>query len=152
MSGTPAERVQDLLEELLDAFDIDAEAHVEDNGQSIRGVLSGDDVGLFIGRHGQTIDAIQHLAYRIAFHGESSRRPVEIDADGYRERRAAAIQRQADQAAEDAKRFSRPVALDAMSAIERKIAHEYLRDTPGVETYSEGEEPDRHLVVAPLAS
>ena len=72
-----------------------------------------------------------------------------IDAAGYRDRRAAALQGQADQAVADALRFSRPVALDAMSAPERKVVHEYLRDNGDVETYSEGDEPDRHLVVAP---
>jgi spoIIIJ-associated protein len=77
---------------------------------------------------------------------------VVIDAEGYRARRAEALQRLADQAAEDARRQGRPVALDVMTASERKLVHEYLRDRGGVETYSEGEEPDRHLVVAPLVT
>ena len=62
------------------------------------------------------------------------------------------LHRQADQAAERAARSGRPVALDAMSATERKVVHEYLKDRDDVETYSEGTEPDRHLVVAPLDS
>ena len=69
---------------------------------------------------------------------------------GYRERREQALQRQADEAAENAVDSGRPVALDAMSATERKVVHEYLKDREDVETYSEGTEPDRHLVVAPL--
>ena len=73
-----------------------------------------------------------------------------VDAAGYRERREAALARQADEAAEDAVRSGRPVALDAMSATERKVVHEHLKDREDVETYSEGNEPDRHLVVAPL--
>ena len=73
-----------------------------------------------------------------------------VDAAGYRERRATALHRQADDAAEDALRTGRPVALDAMSATERKVVHEHLKDREDVETYSEGTEPDRHLVVAPL--
>jgi spoIIIJ-associated protein len=107
-------------------------------------------MGLFIGRHGQTIDAVQHLAYKAAAQSSTPPPKVEVDAAGYRERRRAALERQADQAADDAVRSRRPVALDAMSATERKVVHEYLKDRPDVETYSEGTEPDRHLVVAPL--
>ena len=136
---------------LSDALGLDAEVEVVADGDQIRGVLHGDDMGLFIGRHGQTIDAVQHLAYRIALaHGGGERRRIVIDAEGYRARREEALHRQADQAADDAVRYKRPVALDAMTASERKIVHEYLRDRGDVETYSEGEEPDRHLVVAPL--
>jgi len=148
---TPAERVRDLLERLNEALELDAEVEIVEDGDHIRGVLHGDDMGLFIGRHGQTIDAVQHLAFKVAARGESPAPKVEVDAAGYRDRRRQALERQADQAAADALRSSRPVALDAMSATERKVVHEYLKDRVGVETYSEGTEPDRHLVVAPLS-
>jgi spoIIIJ-associated protein len=75
---------------------------------------------------------------------------VVIDAAGYRARRAEILERQADRAVEEALQFARPVALDSMVASERRVVHEYLRDRHDVETYSEGEEPDRHLVVAPV--
>jgi spoIIIJ-associated protein len=148
-SDTPEARVRQLLEEVVDALDLDAEIQVSDNGEVITGKLVGEDLGLVIGRHGQTIDALQHLAWRIAVRESDERRRVVIDAAGYRDRRAAALQAQADQAVADALRFSRPVALDAMTASDRKVVHEYLRDRGDVETYSEGDEPDRHLVVAP---
>jgi spoIIIJ-associated protein len=147
---TPAERVQELLERVSDALDLDAEVEVIEEQDRIRGVLHGDDMGLFIGRHGQTIDAVQHLAFKVAARGESPAPRVEVDAAGYRDRRRAALERQADQAAVDAVRSARPVALDAMSATERKVVHEYLKNRDDVETYSEGTEPDRHLVIAPL--
>lgn len=154
MSGqerTPAERVRELLEHVNEALELDADVEVVEEADRIRGVLNGDDMGLFIGRHGQTIDAVQHLAFKVAAQGQSPAPRVEVDAAGYRERRRVALERQADQAASDALRSSRPVALDAMSATERKVVHEYLKDRGDVETYSEGTEPDRHLVVAPLA-
>jgi spoIIIJ-associated protein len=147
---TPAERVRELLERINEALELEAAVEIVDDGDRIRGVLHGDDMGLFIGRHGQTIDAVQHLAFKVAARGESPPPKVEVDAAGYRERRRQALERQADQAAADALRSSRPVALDAMSATERKVVHEYLKDRDDVETYSEGTEPDRHLVVAPL--
>lgn len=150
--GSPADRVRELLERVNDALGLDADVEVIDEGDRIRGVLEGDDMGLFIGRHGQTIDAVQHLAFKVAAHGQSPAPKVEVDAAGYRDRRRELLERQADQAASDAIRSDRPVALDAMSATERKVVHEYLKDRDDVETYSEGTEPDRHLVVAPLGN
>jgi spoIIIJ-associated protein len=149
-----ADRVRDLLEHISDALGLDADVVVEEDGRNIRGVLEGDDLGLFIGRHGSTIDAVQHLAFKTATRDvpPSAGIRVVVDAAGYRERRELALQRQADEAAADAVRSRRPVALDAMSATERKVVHEYLKDRDDVETYSEGTEPDRHLVVAPLQS
>ena len=148
----PTDRVRDLLEHISDALGLDADVHVEDDDGTIRGTLDGEDLGLFIGRHGQTIDAVQHLAFKAATrdHPPSSGIRVVVDAAGYRERREQVLHRQAEEAAEDAVRSGRPVALDAMSATERKVVHEHLKDRADVETYSEGNEPDRHLVVAPL--
>ncbi len=111
---------------------------------------SATDVGLLIGHRGQTLDAIQHLAYRIAFKGASARKRVEVDAAGYRDRRAVALRAAADQAAETAVHDRRPVELEAMSPLERKVVHEHLKTRHDVETYSEGQEPARRLVVAPL--
>jgi spoIIIJ-associated protein len=149
-----ADRVRDLLEHVGEALGLDASVVVEEEGKTIRGTLDGDELGLFIGRHGQTIDAVQHLAFKVATRDvpPSAGIRVVVDAAGYRERREQALQRQADDAAEDAVSSGRPVALDAMSATERKVVHEYLKDREDVETYSEGTEPDRHLVVAPLNS
>jgi spoIIIJ-associated protein len=144
------DRVRDLLEQVNTVLGLEAEIEVSEEDGQIRGVLHGDDLGLFIGRHGQTIDAVQHLAFKVAAQGRSPAPRVEVDAAGYRDRRRQALERQADQAAADAVRNGRPTALDSMSANERKVVHEYLKDRDDVETYSEGTEPDRHLVVAPL--
>jgi len=146
----PADQIEELLATVAEALGLDADVEVFEQPGQIRAVLHGDDLGLYIGRHGQTIDAVQHLAYKIAARTSTPPPKVEVDAAGYRERRRQALERQADQAAGDAVRSRRPVALDAMSATERKVVHEYLKDREDVETYSEGTEPDRHLVVAPL--
>jgi spoIIIJ-associated protein len=150
VSNEAEDRIRDLVEEVLDALDLDAEVEVETAGDEIQVRVDGDDLGAFIGRHGSTIDAVQHLAYKVAGSGNSAGPRVNVDAAGYREKRRQILQRQADEAAERAEGTGRPVALDAMSAIERKVVHEYLKDRGGVETWSEGTEPDRHLVVAPL--
>ncbi len=144
-----ATRVRRMLEEIVDAVGVAATIEVSEDADGLRANLDGEDLGLLIGRHGQTIDAIQHLAYRVAYRGEDERKRVTVDAAGYRERRAALLQQDADEAADEALRTGEPVALDAMNAVERRVVHEYLRDRDGIETYSEGAEPDRYLVVAP---
>ena len=152
MADDPAPVVRELLERVVEALGLDATVEIRDDGENLTGIVHGADLGLFIGRHGQTIDAVQHLAQRAAgAHAEHGRRIV-VDAKGYRARRETILRRQADHAADDALRYGRPVALDAMTASERRIVHEYLREHGAVQTYSEGEEPDRHLVVAPLRS
>ena len=154
MSSTEDEETVEYIEEILDSIaegiGIEATVEVKDGGEVISAEYLGDDLALLIGHHGATIDAIQHLAHRIAFHGLENRRPLVVDAAGYRARRAEALHAVADQAAETAVREKRPVPLDAMGAQERKVVHEYLKTRFDVETYSEGQEPSRHLVVAPL--
>ncbi len=149
----PAARLRDLLEEVVDALDLDADVEVTEDDERLVGVVEGEDLGVLIGRHGQTIDALEHVATRVAWRGwDGDRKRVVVDAAGYRARRAEALERTAEKAAGEAVRFGRPVALDAMGPSERRIVHEFLRDRHDVETYSEGDEPDRHLVVAPVLS
>lgn len=146
----PAEELEELLEEIAEGLGLDVEVEVEESEGVLSGRIKGEDVGLFIGRRGQTIDAVQHLAQRIVFpEGPSSVRVV-IDADGYRERRAELLRADADDAAEEAVRDGRPVELDPMPPSERRIVHEYLRERGGVETHSEGDEPQRYLIVSPV--
>jgi spoIIIJ-associated protein len=145
-----AECVQEVLEHIADGAGISASVQVSEDSDGVTAEFVGEDLGLLIGHHGQTIDAIQHLAYRIAFRRCGTPLRVVVDAAGYRERRALALRAAADQAAEAAVHDRRPVALEAMSALERKVVHEHLKARHDVETYSEGQEPERRLVVAPL--
>ncbi len=147
----PAEVLEDLLEEIAEGLGLDVEVEVEEREGVLSGRLEGEDVGLFIGKRGQTIDAVQHLAQRIVFpEGPSSVR-VAIDAGGYRERRMESLRADADDAAEEALRSDRPVELAPMPPWERRVVHEYLRGRGGIETHSEGDEPERRLVVSPIA-
>ncbi|MCU0313708.1 MAG: KH domain-containing protein [Solirubrobacteraceae bacterium] len=144
-------RVTELLERVVAALGLDGTVEVHDDGETITGTVHGESMGLFIGRHGETIDAVQHLAQRVALRdGDGERRRIVIDAAGYRARRREALEAQADEAADEAVRYGREVALDAMTASERKLVHDHLRERGGVETHSEGDEPHRHLVVSPL--
>jgi spoIIIJ-associated protein len=146
----PAERVRVVLQRIVDELDLDAEVSVEEDDDGIHADVDGDEIGLLIGRHGQTIDAVQLLCYQAAFQGRQDRKRVTVDAAGYRQRQAEAIRRRADVAAEDAIRDGRAVELEAMGPNERRVVHEHLRDRPEVETYSEGDEPNRSVVIAPL--
>ena len=149
-SGVAAARVQELLERIVAGVGVDARVFVHEDDEEVRADLEGEDLGLLIGRRGQVIDAIQHIAYRVASRGSNTRKRVVVDAAGYRERRAVALRAAADQAAEAAIHDRRPIRLEAMTALERKVVHEHLKGRHDVETYSEGEEPERRLVVAPL--
>jgi spoIIIJ-associated protein len=145
----PVGVLRELLEEIVDSMGLDVDVEVEQSDGVLTGSIEGEDVGLFIGRRGQTIDAVQHLAQRIVFRGGSPDARVVIDADGYRERRAETLRTSALDAAEEALRSGEAVELDPMPASERRIVHEYLRERGDVETHSEGEEPERYLVVEP---
>jgi spoIIIJ-associated protein len=146
----PAERVRLVLERIVAELGLSADVSVDEDDGEIRGSVDGEEVGLLIGRHGQTIDAVQLLCYQIAFRGYPDRKRVSVDAAGYRERQSEALCRRADIAAEDAIRDGRAIELEAMGSNERRVVHEHLRDRPEVETYSEGDEPHRAVVVAPL--
>jgi spoIIIJ-associated protein len=138
------------MRQVTAAAGVEADVVVREDEQCLAAEFVGEDAELLVGDHGRTIDAIQHLAYRTAFAGASPRKAVVVDAAGYRARRASALRAAADQAVEAALNEERPVTLAPMNAIERKLVHEHLRGRRGVETYSEGEEPDRRLVVAPV--
>jgi spoIIIJ-associated protein len=147
----PVEALEELLEEIVDGLGLEVDVEVEERGDVLGGRLEGEDVGLFIGRHGQTIDAVQHLAQRIVFPDGPSSVRVVIDANGYRDRRAEALRGEADDAADEALSSGKPVELDPLPPFERRIVHEYLRERGDVETHSEGNEPERYLVVTPRA-
>jgi spoIIIJ-associated protein len=146
----PAERVRAIVSRVVHALGLHATVDIDESDDEIRATVNGDELGLLIGKHGSTIDALQHLAFRAAFQGDSIRKQVVVDAAGYRERREGALHRMADRAAAEALQYNRPVELEPMRATERKIVHTYLSERTDVETHSEGDEPDRRLVVSPV--
>jgi spoIIIJ-associated protein len=149
----PAGRVREIVEGVLDELDLEGEVEIlEDDDRITASVDGDDDYGLLIGKRGQTIDALQLLAYQAAFRGMRDRKRVVVDAAGYRERRRETLTSRADRAAEQALGGGGSVEMDPMSAQERRVVHEHLKERAGVETYSEGDEPRRCVVVAPLVT
>ena len=144
---------RELLERVVATLGLDASVRVEDDDQEVRATVTGADLGVLIGRHGQMIDSLQYLANALAHRamGEGRRRIV-VDAAGYRARRAATLEALARRTAEQASATGRRVELEPMSAVERRIVHEVLKDDPEVTTESEGTEPNRFVVVVPRRS
>ncbi len=146
----PAGRVSAVLEEIVDALELEATVAVDESAERIEGRIEGEELGVLIGRRGQTIDAVQLVCYRAAFRGLGDRKRVTVDAAGYRERRRETVEGQADRAAARALETGKEIELEPMTATERKVAHDRLAERSGIETFSEGDEPDRFVVVAPL--
>jgi spoIIIJ-associated protein len=141
------QHVRKLVERVVGAIGIAARVDVREGEDEVLVTCSGGDLGLLIGKHGQTIDALQYVANAALYRAGGSK-PVTVDAAGYRERRRVILEGIAMRAAERAAGGER-VALEPMSPAERKVVHERLKEHPGVETASEGNEPNRYVVVIP---
>lgn len=146
----PAERVRAILERIVEALDLDASVDVSEEERQITGTIDGEDVAPLIGRRGQTIDAVQFICYRAATRGSENRKRVIVDAGGYRERRRVELEDQAERAAARASEAGKEIELEPMTPSERKVVHDFLAERSGIETFSEGDEPDRCVIVAPL--
>ena len=139
-----------LMSRLLGALGIDARLDVREDDDVVTVTVAAPDVAILIGRHGQTIDAVQYLLNAIAHrsHGDE-RKEVVVDAAGYRERRRATLESLALRVAQQVRTSGEQVELDPMTAVERKVVHLKLKDVDGVATTSEGTEPNRYVVVLP---
>ena len=139
-----------LVTRIVTTLGVDAEVDAREEAEAIVLTCSGPDVGLLIGRHGQTIDSIQYLLNAIGWraHGEA-RKEVVVDAAGYRARRKATLEALALRVAERVRDSGEPEELEPMTAIERKVVHLRLKEVAGVGTASEGTEPNRYVVVNP---
>jgi len=145
-----AARLREVVERIAYEIGVQCTVEVEESDEEIRVACDGQDLGMLIGRHGQTIDAIQYLANAILFRGRyDERKPVIVDAAGYRDRRQATLDALALRMAEQASATGQRVELEPMTAVERKIVHEKLKDDPEIETASEGTEPNRFVVIVP---
>jgi spoIIIJ-associated protein len=140
--------VRELITRITSALGISCRIDISEEEGSLVATCSGRDLGLLIGRHGQTIDAIQYLVNAILAR-QLPGTPVVVDAAGYRARREATLGSLATGAAEQALRSGERVELEPMTAVERKIVHVTLEEYAGVETTSEGTEPNRFVVVSP---
>ena len=147
-SSASADEARDFVQRIADTIGADVSAAAVEREGTVTVTCSGADLGLLIGKHGQTLDAIQYLANAVV-RAEGGEHDVVVDAGGYRARRTASLDALAKQSARRASSTSSRVALEPMTAVERKIVHEALKDDPEVQTMSEGTEPNRYVVVLP---
>jgi spoIIIJ-associated protein len=146
-----ASEARELIERIVDGIGVNARVEVAEDDEVITLSCSGPDLGMLIGRHGQTIDAIQYLANAAMYRGHSEdRKEVVVDAAGYRARRRASLEALAVRSAERALSSGDAVELEPMTAVERKVVHLRLKEFDGVETTSDGTEPNRFVVIRPL--
>jgi spoIIIJ-associated protein len=141
--------VRSLVERIVAELGVGCRVAVREDAEGLHVECAGGDAGILIGRYGQTIDAVQYIVNAIVARRQEERVEVTVDAAGYRERRRAMLERIAVRSAERARNDGEPVELDPMTAVERKVVHLRLKEFDGVETSSEGTEPNRYVVVSP---
>jgi spoIIIJ-associated protein len=147
-----ASEARELVERIVDGIGVSAHVELEEDDETITLSCTGPDLGMLIGRHGQTIDAIQYLANAAMYRGHADeRKEVVVDAAGYRARRRTTLESLAVRSAERCVSQGDAVELEPMTAVERKVVHLRLKEFDGVETTSEGTEPNRFVVIHPLS-
>ena len=144
-----AEDLKVFIEDSVQLMGLTATVTVTETADTTVAEIGGDDLGLLIGRHGQTIDALQYLSAIAVNRKRRTRRQVIVDAEGYRERRNSSLHVLADRVAQRVARERTSVTLKPMTAAERKVIHLRLKDDRRVETVSEGQEPHRSVVIVP---
>jgi spoIIIJ-associated protein len=148
-----AARVRELLERIIQELGVRCRIELTEDEHTLVAQCSGRELGMLIGKHGQTIDAIQYLVNAILARTEGEeRKDVVVDAAGYRARRRASLEALAVRSAERALASGTPVELEPMTAVERKVVHLRLKDFPGVRTSSDGTEPNRFVTIAPAVA
>ena len=146
--ATAAGRAQEFLQELTQLMGVNVSVAVAtDEEGNVRVNMEGDTLGILIGRRGETLEALQYLTSLQVNKGQSDYTRVTLDTEGYRAKREEALIRLANRMANRAQKTGRKVAMEPMNPYERRILHSALQNHPGVTTHSEGEEPDRHVVI-----
>lgn len=142
-------RAVSLLKEIFRTMDLDVKINAEENEKTIMIDLEGPDLGLLIGRRGETLDALQYLVNLSVNKNQEIRKKIIIDIEGYRDRREKTLQKLAEKLAEKARQRGRNVVLEPMSAQERRIIHTALQGRDDIYTFSEGEDPYRKIIISP---
>ena len=141
---------KDFLSKVFDAMGMKVDINVEKTEEEISIVLSGDDMGVLIGKRGQTLDSLQYLTSLVVNKGNKEYTRVKVDTENYRERRKETLENLAKNIAYKVKRTKRPVSLEPMNPYERRIIHSALQNDKYVTTHSEGEDPYRKVVITPV--
>jgi spoIIIJ-associated protein len=145
----PVEQGLQFLQDVLRNMKVDARVETRHSEDGILFDIQGTNLGIIIGRRGQTLDSLQYLVNVVANRHVDKHVRIILDAENYRARRKETLEQLADRIAQKALQTKRNVRLEPMSAAERKVIHAFLQKRKDVVTYSEGEEPHRYIVIAP---
>ena len=144
----PKQKAQKFLSDVFEKMGLDVAMELEEAGEDLNIDLSGKEMGILIGRRGETLDALQYLTRLVVNKGEESYSRVSIDTENYRKKREETLKRLANKLADKVMRTRRSVSLEPMNPFERKIIHAALQDNKCLNTYSIGEEPNRKIVIS----
>ena len=150
--ATPALRAEEFLQNVTELMGLDVVLDVQDEEEALRIEMQGDNQGILIGHRGETLDALQYLTSLLVNKGGKDYRRVTLDTEGYRAKREQTLINLANRMAAKVQRSGRRMVLEPMNPYERRILHATLQDNPHVTTHSEGEEPNRRVVIAPKRS
>ena len=142
-------RINNFLNDMFEAMEISVEVKItfDTEDECVNVELLGDNMGLLIGKKGQTLDSIQYLTSLVVNKGKEKNVRIKVDTENYRQRRKDTLENLAKNIAYKVKRTKRPVSLEPMNPFERRVIHSALQNDRYVTTHSEGEEPYRHVVV-----
>ena len=146
----PVEQAAMYLKEIAEAFSSDVVVSTKVDNHAVTFDLSGEKIAMIIGKRGQTLNALQHIVQVMLNRQSDTRFRVVVDAEDYRSRRAATLEQLANRLADKALKTKKLVTLEPMPSYERKVIHSALQHQSGVETFSDGQEPNRHVVIKPL--
>ena len=150
VASDSATQALDHVNGLIAAAGMDAAASITRvEGDTINIDITGEDAGYFVGRRGQVLDSLQYLLLVMVTHDKpgTARVRIHLDADGYRKRREESLKELARSLADQVRATGEEAVLEPLNALERRIVHTELQDDPDVETYSEGEDQNRHIVI-----
>lgn len=143
-----ADIARDFLENVFSKMGVEAELEVAEDEEAISVTVKGDDIGIIIGRRGETLDSLQYLTSLVVNKGEEIYKRVVIDTENYRKKREDTLIKLANRLAERVVKYKKTITLEPMNPYERRIIHSSLQNNTHVETYSVGDEPNRKVVIA----
>ena len=149
-AATPAADPKEFLDKVFDAMNMKVDIAVETVENEMNIELSGEDMGVLIGKRGQTLDSLQYLTSIVVNKGRKEYIRVKVDTENYRSRRKETLENLAKNLAYKAKRTKNPVSLEPMNPYERRIIHSALQNDKYVTTHSEGEDPYRKVIITPV--
>ncbi|MEN8907799.1 MAG: RNA-binding cell elongation regulator Jag/EloR [Clostridiales bacterium] len=144
---TKGEKARNFLFDIFDKMNVEAEINIEEDENSIYLTINGDDIGIVIGRRGETLDALQYLTSLVVNKQEDMYKRVSVDIENYRQKREDTLIKLANRLADKVKRYRKSITLEPMNPYERRIIHSTLQENRSVRTYSHGDEPNRKVVI-----